>query len=510
MTSALADGDLPQLFTRRLPLLLPTITASGVVLADVLSKRWADASLSQRSFLAPSVEIVKDHLNLTLAYNRGGAWGLLESGAESVRSIFFAAVACILMGLFVWLHGKLESHQRFASYGMGFLLGGQLGNTIDRIVGTSVLDFIDYRADWILHANAAVEKLVPKWGLTDHAPTFNVADMAIWLGIAGIVIGLNAPPNFGVQLPAFWPIRTLRSTLGLALRWCALTIFLALLLFNQLLAGLADKDAAFGLLALLLTLGGNFLFVSALAKLWHLGRRYSLATDAELRLFDRRPPVLFLRTFAIDDYTIGARNRIWIWLPLTRVSVAAYAPRTFEDALVGLLTTLGPPVALGRPGEKLPAVGAARSYVSDSEWQARISALIGEASLVVIVPADSPALHWEIDAVRAAKPRKVLFVLPPGGKHGRSAQRSADFALEWSNLRARFSFFPEVNDRTAAVEFASGMARTIQGKSAKAWHILDTVERYLDSLAVADEGRTAPTTAGPSSSPAETLAAKSV
>src|SRR5262245_45158328 len=63
--------------------------------ADVASKAWAEVALSKRTLLDPSVVLVKDHLTLTLAYNKGGAWGLLQNASEAVRRPFFLFVSVL-------------------------------------------------------------------------------------------------------------------------------------------------------------------------------------------------------------------------------------------------------------------------------------------------------------------------------------------------------------------------------------------------------------------------------
>src|SRR5262245_28529932 len=66
----------------------PTFLFFGVVAAvslaaDVLSKAWAEIVLSSRTMLDPSIVLVKNHLAFTLAYNKGGAWGLLQDAPEA-------------------------------------------------------------------------------------------------------------------------------------------------------------------------------------------------------------------------------------------------------------------------------------------------------------------------------------------------------------------------------------------------------------------------------------------
>lgn len=172
----------------------PTYVFFGVVsslslLVDVITKAWAEIDLSQRLF-SPSVVIIKDHLSFTLAYNRGGAWGLLQNASESVRKPFFLLVSALAIGFIVSLYARLAPGQRALKWGLPLVLGGALGNLSDRITRSQVIDFIDYRADWILAMNRAVAKLVPSWGITDHWPTFNVADIAICIGVGLMAVDM--------------------------------------------------------------------------------------------------------------------------------------------------------------------------------------------------------------------------------------------------------------------------------------------------------------------------------
>jgi signal peptidase II len=63
------------------------------------------------------------------------------------------------------------------------VLGGALGNLSDRIIRSSVIDFIDFRANWIETMNQGIAKVAHGWGITDHWPTFNVADVSICVGV---------------------------------------------------------------------------------------------------------------------------------------------------------------------------------------------------------------------------------------------------------------------------------------------------------------------------------------
>lgn len=175
----------------------PTFVFFGVIaalalLADVLSKAWAEIELSAPARHHPTITLIENHLALTLAYNKGGAWGLLQTASETVRRPFFVIVSIAAVVFIFSLYSRLAPNQRALKWGLPLVLGGALGNLTDRIVRSSVVDFIDYRADWIATMNRGIAALFPNWNVTDHWPTFNVADMCICAGVALMAIDMMA------------------------------------------------------------------------------------------------------------------------------------------------------------------------------------------------------------------------------------------------------------------------------------------------------------------------------
>ncbi len=159
-----------------------TVSAIALLL-DIGTKAWAEIRLIPKPFEDPSIEVIPHHLTLTLAYNKGGAWGLLQDQPETLRMPFFLCVSVLAILFIVSLYGKLNPGQRALTWGLPLVLGGALGNLSDRITRSSVIDFIDYRADWVMSMNRTLGKLLGDWSLTDHWPTFNVADIAICIGV---------------------------------------------------------------------------------------------------------------------------------------------------------------------------------------------------------------------------------------------------------------------------------------------------------------------------------------
>lgn len=128
--------------------------ATKLIAADFLARQGAVA-------IAP-------FLNFVLVHNTGAAFGFL-SGAGGWQNFFFivvATVACLFIGGMLWRMDKKDS---LLALGLVLVLGGALGNLLDRLLHGHVIDFIDvYYGSW-------------------HWPAFNIADSAITLG-AGLLI----------------------------------------------------------------------------------------------------------------------------------------------------------------------------------------------------------------------------------------------------------------------------------------------------------------------------------
>ena len=141
--------------------------------ADIGSKSWAEHHLDG---FPGTLEIWKNHITLILAKNRGGAWGLLQSTKEDVRRPFFLLVSVAAIAFIMTLYRRLQPRQHALKWGLPLVLGGALGNVFDRIRYGHVIDFIDFH-------------LVYK-GIEHHWPTFNVADIAICVGVGLMAIDM--------------------------------------------------------------------------------------------------------------------------------------------------------------------------------------------------------------------------------------------------------------------------------------------------------------------------------
>ncbi len=163
-----------------------------VLAADLASKRWAVKALeTERGHVVK--EVIKHRLQFVLARNPGGAWGMFHDQPEKVRKPFFVLVSIVAVLVIVGMYRKLDRRQRALRWGLPLVLGGALGNLVDRIAQGKVIDFIDYRADWVLALNNLFVKLKVAQIPSDHWPTFNVADIAICVGVLLMAIDFLFP-----------------------------------------------------------------------------------------------------------------------------------------------------------------------------------------------------------------------------------------------------------------------------------------------------------------------------
>ena len=140
-----------------------------VVVVDQFTKRLVDASMQ----LHQSIELAP-FFQLTYLRNQGAAFSFL-SGAGGWQRWFFIILA-VIAGAFItrWLR-KLDPRRHREAIAWALVLGGALGNLIDRILYGYVIDFLDvYYGDW-------------------HWPAFNVADSAITLGVILLLLDSFKP-----------------------------------------------------------------------------------------------------------------------------------------------------------------------------------------------------------------------------------------------------------------------------------------------------------------------------
>ncbi|MBF0157911.1 MAG: signal peptidase II [Magnetococcales bacterium] len=140
-------------------LLYGGLLAAGVALVDQLTKLWAVEALAHRT-----VTIVTGFFDLELVHNLGAAFGLFSSWPELWRHALLIGVAVVATAVITRL--LWQSSSRLEATTLALVLGGAIGNLIDRLRLGWVIDFIHWH--WY------------QWSW----PVFNIADSAITVGIA--------------------------------------------------------------------------------------------------------------------------------------------------------------------------------------------------------------------------------------------------------------------------------------------------------------------------------------
>jgi signal peptidase II len=136
--------------------------AAAIIVADQAVKWW----ILEHVMLPPRVIEVTSFFNLVMTWNRGVSFGLFNNDSPYNALILSVVAGVISTALLIWL---ARAHRPVLAYGLGAIIGGAVGNLIDRIRFGAVADFLDFHV----------------WGY--HWPAFNVADSAITIGVAVLI-----------------------------------------------------------------------------------------------------------------------------------------------------------------------------------------------------------------------------------------------------------------------------------------------------------------------------------
>ena len=134
------------------------IIAAAVVGLDQLSKYIVSSFME----IGQSIPVIHEFLYITYLRNPGAAFGMLP-----YRTIFFIIITILVVGFIIYYYRTLPAGFSLLRLGLALQLGGALGNLVDRVSGTYVIDFIDF---------------------TIWPPVFNLADTAIVIGIVLFLI----------------------------------------------------------------------------------------------------------------------------------------------------------------------------------------------------------------------------------------------------------------------------------------------------------------------------------
>src|SRR5687767_6315339 len=122
--------------------------------------------------LHESREVIPGFLDLTRVHNTGAAFGMLTAADFPFKTVVLSLVAALALGGVAWYAATVPLNDRLARLGIAGVLGGAVGNLIDRATSGYVLDFVDaYWNGW-------------------HFWAFNVADAAITVGVSLMILDL--------------------------------------------------------------------------------------------------------------------------------------------------------------------------------------------------------------------------------------------------------------------------------------------------------------------------------
>lgn len=132
-------------------------------LAVVILDQFSKYIVVENMALGESIPIIEEVFHLTYILNPGAAFGMFAH-----NRLFFIAIAVVVIGIIIWARKEILASPWEVKAGCGLFLGGAIGNLIDRARQGLVIDFFDFRI----------------W------PVFNIADIAICIGVGLIIWNL--------------------------------------------------------------------------------------------------------------------------------------------------------------------------------------------------------------------------------------------------------------------------------------------------------------------------------
>ncbi|MDR2154038.1 MAG: signal peptidase II [Burkholderiaceae bacterium] len=151
--------------------LLPWLAlAALVIVADQIAKYLIVAH-----YPPGGSTVVTGFFNIVRAHNTGAAFSFL-AGASGWQRWFFVGLALAVSVFIVWLL-RAHSAQKLFAFSLSLILGGALGNVLDRLQHGYVVDYLDFHWSW----------LAPLF-YRGHFPAFNIADAAITVGAIGLIV----------------------------------------------------------------------------------------------------------------------------------------------------------------------------------------------------------------------------------------------------------------------------------------------------------------------------------
>lgn len=162
---------------------LLALLAGTIIVVDQATKLAVMESMR----LHESIPIVQDFFSLTYIRNPGAAFGLLAGSSNAFRMVFFGITSLVALALLGTILFRLPEKDWLGQLSIAGILGGAVGNLIDRLRYGEVIDFLD------VHVKSY------------HWPAFNVADSAISVGVVFLIIHFAFEKKDEARLPQELP-----------------------------------------------------------------------------------------------------------------------------------------------------------------------------------------------------------------------------------------------------------------------------------------------------------------
>jgi len=135
--------------------------------------------------IGQAVPVIPNYFEIVHVRNRGAAFGILSRWNSGAREWFFYGISVVAMAALFTLYVKTKERERRIQIPLAFILGGAIGNLIDRIIRGEVVDFLRFHWE---DKVAQFSFFGKTWRFVLSWPSFNVADIAITCGAIYLVI----------------------------------------------------------------------------------------------------------------------------------------------------------------------------------------------------------------------------------------------------------------------------------------------------------------------------------
>ncbi|MBX3237789.1 MAG: signal peptidase II [Nitrospiraceae bacterium] len=136
----------------------------------IVLDQWTKLHVMDTMRLHESIPVVPNLFSITYIRNPGAAFGFLSSSSSSFRFIFFGITSVFALGLLGTILVRMPADEWMGQLSVAGILGGAIGNLLDRLRYGEVIDFLDFYVNGY------------------HWPAFNIADSAITVGVAFLIL----------------------------------------------------------------------------------------------------------------------------------------------------------------------------------------------------------------------------------------------------------------------------------------------------------------------------------